>query len=105
MIGMSCLAPFTLCYRNIIEKTHGELVADRRACHSESDEALLLQFRKAVENDWRKERQQTRQHQLRPVAGSIVIMALLGCALVIIILVSSGLSLITAMHIHQSIVT
>ncbi len=80
-------APF-YC-RNIIEKTHGELVAGRHACRSESDEAMLLQFKKAVEGDWRKERQQTRQYQLRPVAGSIVIMLLLGCAaLAIIILVS-----------------
>lgn len=59
----------------------------RQACHSDSDEALLLQFKKAIDGDWRRERQQNRQQHFRPIGGTIVIVALLGCALVTILLV------------------
>ena len=73
--------------RNIIEKSHSELVAGRRACISASDEAMLLQFKKAVEGDRWREHQQPRHRQLRPVGGLIII-GLLACALFAVVLVS-----------------
>lgn len=55
------------------------------------DRATLINFKKAMDGDWKKERRQTRQQQLRPVVW-ILLLAVLFCGLVIIIAVSFKLS-------------
>lgn len=72
--------------RSIIEKSHGELVDCRRANFSETDVATLVQFKKVIEGNWEKERQQTRR--VSPAVWIIIFVAMLFCGLIITIAVS-----------------
>ena len=64
----------------------------RRSHFCESDKTTLVNFKRAIDGDWKKERQQTRQQQqLRPVIWFILLAIVLMCGMMIIIAVSLAL--------------
>lgn len=85
---VSIMMILAIAYRNIIEKSHGEIVDCRRSNFTESDKTILTRFKDVVSGDWKKERQQTRQQQLRPVVWVILLAAVLFCGMIIVIAVS-----------------
>ena len=76
-----CYACVWLC-RNIVEKSHGELVNYRRANFCDVDKSTLAQFKKAIEGDWKRERHETRRPYPRPLILGLLFIGLLVIALV-----------------------